>query len=261
MFPDDQLLSEGVPVDPPRPSFLRRRGLAIIAVLLTLVVLVALAWYAIAQSINHDFSDDLGQECTGASPGEVFENFTSYAPVPNVPDLADARRAFLALVGSDRYRIELRSTDSDGGDDVGMTIVRDGEALEFRRDNGTIGRVTPDRTLLSTTDSSFWLSSCRDPSITLFPPGDSGKCISRITEGTKETFHYRGIPKSADCSATLNTLDYRVVVDRGRLVSWSLDLTTEAGTAHDEWVVMPTDGLDDPWPWQVVPGWFVRLVL
>ena len=168
---------------------IRRFGLLAVALVLVVVVGTGLGWFVITDSISETYdSEALGGECGPMKPAEFIDSFTHYTPVPDDPELAPARQAFLDTVGAKQWRFEVSSTGD--GDPIAMTIVRDGDAIEFRRDNGTRGHVTPDRTLLGTDDSGFWLSTCDDPSITLFPPGRTS-CVDHHSDGADIVYTYR----------------------------------------------------------------------
>ena len=247
------------PSDAPRASWLRRRGLAIVAAFLVIVVGVGLWWFVLVTKANDANDAHLGSECSG-SPADTYRLYTNFSMIPDDPALVEASAAFRRLSRSPRWRVDV-TADEHGENPVRLTMVRDGETVEFRREGGTRGRLVPDGALVAVGgDSSFWVATCHDPSAVLFAPGNAG-CVEKRSSGSETVFTYRGAgSKAADCAATTNTIDYEVVLRDGKLVRWSFDVTTASGVSHDEWRVVAPVALDEPGPWQVVPEWFVDLV-
>jgi hypothetical protein len=250
----------------PKASWLRGRWLGIVAILLTVLVLTGLGWLLIiddlGSTLDKDDPLDVGGSCEGV-PLRIVDAYTS-ADVLVPKDLEEAKKAWDEVLARPRWRLELESEYDDPvrqqSDHRTASVERDGDRIEFWQPEWEVREIAErGRLLASGTDSSFWVTTCVDMTrLALFDLSEAD-CLKRVVDGRKVTITYRSHSSGAGCAATQNVIDHTIVLRDGHLESMEQRLTGQDTTSDDIVRVATPVGLDDPWPWQIVPGWYANL--
>lgn len=277
-------------------EFVRRRGLLLVALVLCGLVGTCLTW-RVAMSNMDDLTLKGAQAtvdgCISAS--ELRDGLRSYVSDAAASRSPEARRTLDAFARQKAWAIEIFSTAEALPGAVGaspqpreldLTLTVDGDLAGVVRPGGFTGLFDGHRGSVRDSDVSFWVPGCASSGL-VNSGAERAQCVDRIEvdgtvvvrfdrylrppAGDPATASVAGAdlassldptaPVAVDCAAPPGAPAARlaVVARRGRLVSMSYVLTSPTTRYTIEILPTAPRPIDTPWPFQRIPGWFLRL--